>query len=230
MNRYNYVVFDFETGGDGEGTALDTNVCIPLQLAAVAIDARSLKIVDEFASYISPGIPFEKLGKDALQVNKITESDLKNAANLDTVWKLFVTFVNRQSNKPGNGWEAPIPVGHNIKNYDIPIINRLCSTYGNVDKKSKKPILFNWRHMVDTVDFLFPWLENQYDIDKYNFDVLREYLGLSKTGAHNAITDVKQCADVFVRFLNFHRKIVATKGSFKGAFNESLSKQTRNKE
>jgi hypothetical protein len=48
-------------------------------------------------------------------------------------------------------------------------------------------------------------------------DTVREYLGISKDGAHDALKDVKDCAMILTRFMRLHRKL-CPKISFKGSF------------
>jgi DNA polymerase III epsilon subunit-like protein len=48
-------------------------------------------------------------------------------------------------------------------------------------------------------------------------DNLREYFGIDKDGAHDAIKDVKDTADIMIRFMKLHRN-VASKVKFKNSF------------
>jgi DNA polymerase III epsilon subunit-like protein len=48
-------------------------------------------------------------------------------------------------------------------------------------------------------------------------DNLRDYLGISKEGAHDALKDVKDCAEVLIRFMKLHRNL-ADKVKFKDSF------------
>lgn len=219
MNQIPIIVFDLETGGTIKGQALSTELCLPLQLAAQAIDPRKFTPLGSFASYISPGCKYEELEPEALAINKITKAQLEDAPDLSTVFRQFVNFVNQFNRKPGSIWDAPIPGGHNIVNFDLPIINRLCVAQGFVDKNTKKPNIFNARNKIDTIDMLFGWFENQVEPSKFNFDYLREFFGMSKVGAHNAVVDVQQESEVIIRFLKFHRNIMQKlQPQFKGAF------------
>jgi hypothetical protein len=50
-------------------------------------------------------------------------------------------------------------------------------------------------------------------------DNLRDYLGISKDGAHDALKDVKDSAEILIRFLKLYRNMankVKFKDSFKG--------------
>lgn len=211
LNRNHILVFDFETGSRNPET------CEVLQIAACVLDARRLELYpDTFNTYVKP-LDDSKVEAEALAVNKIDLALLEDKPTIDAVWPKFVDFVNKFNKTPGNSWNAPIAAGHNIKNFDMIIANRLCRQYHFVDKRDGSPNIFNRMQMIDTIDMLFPWFENLTEPENNKLDTWRSYFGISKEGAHNALVDVQQCALIIQRFLRFHRKI-AQKTSFKGAF------------
>jgi DNA polymerase III epsilon subunit-like protein len=59
---------------------------------------------------------------------------------------------------------------------------------------------------VDVLDLAYMWFES-HPIESLSFDSLRALFGLSTEGAHNAIVDVKQCAEIFKHFIMLHRKV-----------------------
>jgi DNA polymerase III epsilon subunit-like protein len=61
------------------------------------------------------------------------------------------------------------------------------------------------------------WFESVSDIKSLSLDNLRDYLGIDKTNAHDAIKDVKDCAEILIRFLRLHRTL-SKKIKFKGSF------------
>ena len=61
------------------------------------------------------------------------------------------------------------------------------------------------------------WFESVPDIKSLTLDSLRDYLGIDKTGAHDALKDVRDCADILVRFLRLHRSLAA-KIKFRDSF------------
>lgn len=213
MNFNNICVFDFETGG------VNPEKCEVLSLAACVLDGRTLKAFDDgfFYSLIKPHKE-ENVEEGALRVNKLTLEELRVAPSLSTVWPNFVSFVNRFNPTPGKWFKAPIPCGFNIRNFDIPIIERLCTLFGNVDKNGEQNI-FARQAMLDVRDMLWWWFENNKDLTKMTLDAIREYVGIDGSQAHNAEVDVKHTANLAVRFLKFHRNI-ASKTSFAGAFKE----------
>lgn len=217
MNTVDLIVFDFETAGKEKEDVFNIEKTIPLQIAAVAINSRSLKFGETFASYIKPTVPYEELHPEALGINKITKENVENAPDQKTVMKLFINYVNKHSKKPGSPWEAPIPGGTNILKYDIPILERLCKDHKLLKSDN---VVFNKKHQVDLLNFLFPWFENNPDApNSYRMDMLRTFFGLPSEGAHNAVVDVQQCAQIIVRFLQYHRNIVSTRNpQFRGCF------------
>ncbi len=216
INSNNYIVFDFETGD------IDTDSCPILELAAVAIDGRTLEIIkgSEFHSFIKPTAEELLLVKqEALDVNKITAKDWENAPLLVDVWKSFTKYVE-QYNKPGKFLTQPIAAGHNIRNFDMKIIDRLCKKYGQWDSKWDNQTLFYNMIKMDTMDLMFMFFEGcKEGPEKYKMDSLREFFGIPSEGSHRADKDVKDTAQIICRFLKFQRQVTNKNvGKFKGAF------------
>jgi DNA polymerase III epsilon subunit-like protein len=218
MNYNDIVVFDFETGG------LDTQTCAVLQVAAQAIQARSLKFHNNgfFQSYIKPPGPKEtwKIDPRALEVNKITYEQIEAAPGEAEVWKAFASFLKRYNAK-GSPYTAPIPAGQNIRNYDLPISNRLCTTYGFIDKKDGTQNIWNRRNVVDLIDISFLWFENQVEPADHKLDTLRAYFGITAEGAHNAKKDVQDTAEIIIRMMELHRRLTPSI-PFKGAWARNI--------
>ena len=76
--------------------------------------------------------------------------------------------------------------------------------------------MFYPRDVLDIMNLVFYWFEN-INLKSYTLDNIREYLGISKDGAHDALKDVKDCANILIRFLRLHRKL-GEKISFKDSF------------
>jgi DNA polymerase III epsilon subunit-like protein len=201
-----YIVFDFETGGRNPHT------CQPTQLAAIALDGRRLTPKGVFNSEIRAVVDDEKaiaaglgpLEEEALKITGKTRESIDNAPELKVVWKKFVSFVE-QFNYNGSSFFAPIPVGYNIINYDLLIINRLCKDLGPWDEKRTTQKLFHQIYKVDMLDNVFMWTENDANIKSRSMDAMRERMGLSKDGAHDALQDVKDTGNIFIKFLKSHR-------------------------
>ena len=67
---------------------------------------------------------------------------------------------------------------NNIKNFDLPIVNRL-----NKEYKVKKKHVFNPRDQFDLIDTVNLWFEGNDDLPNYQLKTVRKYLGLSQEGA-----------------------------------------------
>lgn len=130
------------------------------------------------------------------------------------VWPEWLKYLRRYHTKQDRQTmhTAPIPAGSNIVKFDIPIINRYHDQYGD-----GKP-LFSPRDKIDLLDWFFAWFENNGDIKSYAMDNMRDYFGINKDGAHDALKDVEDSAEIIIRFMKLFRA-TASKVKFKGAFN-----------
>lgn len=225
MNDKYIIFYDYET------TAIDAKVAEPVQLAAVAINPRTLTLVDEgqFNSHIRPSSfsssTFHEDNKGNIEwhakMKGCSEQDVLDmwgdAPSEDVVWKNFNNYLKKYHANPlrPTSYTAPIAAGFNIINYDNIISERLCQKYNT-------KYLFSKVHKIDLMDVLWMWFENKKDVTRLNFDEMRDYFGMSKASAHDALTDVTQGATLLIRFLNLVRK-TSEKVKFKGAFdNENV--------
>jgi exonuclease I len=71
---------------------------------------------------------------------------------------------------------------------------------------------------VDAMNLIFYWFENNGDLKSYTLDSVRDYFGISKVGAHDALKDVKDTAEIIIRFMKLHRNL-SQKIKFKNSFN-----------
>ncbi|MEX0598341.1 MAG: hypothetical protein WD512_17770, partial [Candidatus Paceibacterota bacterium] len=133
-------------------------------------------------------------------------------------WKLFLNYLDmyqtRSSKK--SQFTAPIAAGYNINRFDLKIIDRLSNKYGNTNKEGNSNIFYP-RDVVDIMNLIFYWFEYNNDLKSYTLDSVRDYVGLSKEGAHDALKDVQDCAEILIRFMKLHRNL-AQKIKFKDSF------------
>jgi DNA polymerase III epsilon subunit-like protein len=208
MSKRDIIVFDFETGSRNPYRTQ------PTQIAALALDGRNFKLKGEFNSEIRPILDDEKalsLGLDpvedeALNVTRKTREGLAKAPQLKTVWNKFTNFVNKY-NWNGTTFFAPIAAGFNIIGFDMVIINRLCKEYGPFDEKSQRQKLFHQIYKIDMMDNIFMWTEGDPTIKSISMDSMRERLGMSKDNAHDALQDVKDTANIMIKFMRTHRAV-----------------------
>lgn len=220
INKNYIVVFDFETSGlswiDNE----------PVQLASITLDPYTLEIVpgSEFSSLMKPVKIFTGTEQEirenwarcyrAWSVNKKTKKELEDAPLPEHVWSSFVQHIQKYNTGGVTG--KPIAAGQNIQGFDLYFINELCKKYGPQTKDGLQN-LFNHRIVLDTLNVLFLWTENSEEPVGLGMDIVREWLGINKAGAHDALIDVKHTAAILRRFMVFHRTC-STKATFKNAF------------
>lgn len=89
--------------------------------------------------------------------------------------------------------------------------------FGPWDEERQEPTLFYPRDSVDLLRIIWMWTENIKDVKSISMDAIRDWMGISKAGAHNALKDVQDGAELLIRFLKLHRHY-APKVKFKGAF------------
>jgi len=208
MINYNKIcVFDFETDGS------DPRACSPVQIAAVIIDPIKLEIIpnSEFNINFKPEVLEQN--NEYIYTTDILEfhSKVKGCSKDDVLkewqnypkqqqsWNMFINYLDKYHSRSSkkSQFSAPIAAGYNINRFDLKIIDRLSQKYGNVNKEN-------------TSDIFYP---------RDVIDSLREYFGIDKKGAHDAIKDVKDTAEIMIRFMKLHRSI-ASKVKFKNSFNE----------
>lgn len=210
-NIRDIIVFDFETGG------ADPHTCQPTQIAAVAIHSRKLELLPGgvFNSEMRPIIDDEKaiaagvapLEDKALEITRKNRKDLAKAPPPKIVWQKFSEWAN-QFNWKNTPFTAPIPAGYNIIRYDLPIVQRMCEQYGPTEKKNGKQKIFNPIFKIDLMDHIYCWFENNQDVKGYSMDYMRDYFGLSKDNNHDALQDVKDTANLLIKFLRLQRSLL----------------------
>ena len=208
MANRDYIIFDFETG------SRNPHKTQPTQIAALALDGRSLTLKGQFNSEIKPilddeeaiAADLEPLQDEALKITGKTREKLEQAPSVKAVWNKFVKFVD-QYNWKNDPFFAPIPVGFNIIGFDMIIVNRLCEQFGPWDKERNQQKLFSKVYKVDIMDNIFAWTESDPTVKSISMDSLREKMGLSKENAHDALQDVKDEANIFIKLMKTHRSV-----------------------
>lgn len=208
----NYICFDFET------TGLNPYGCQLTQIAAIVLHGKKLTLVEggvfnievrpEFDDEKAKLLGFDPVEQAALDKTRKTREQLEKAVGPKVAWKKFTDFVNKHNVK-GSPYYAPIPVGFNINNYDIPILHRYCKMYGPSEEKTGRQKLVNQIYKVDVMDMMFNWFEDEDSVKKTNMDYLRGYFEFpetSKENAHDALFDVIDTANMFIRFMRYHRQ------------------------
>lgn len=210
LDKY-MIVFDFETDG------LDTKTCTPVQIAAMAVDLRNLEIVSGSEFNIAVRPDKLKLGKEYYDhadhkrtikwhadiwkkpVEEILETWKRGIPEKDA-WGMFVDYTKKY--RFGNAYDqTPISGGQNIKEYDL----KICET---MKERHKGVFPFSKTGNVDLMDLTALWFMFSSSPPKnLKLDTLRDYFGMSKENAHDALQDVKDCTKLILKFLTLHRNI-----------------------
>ena len=143
---------------------------------------------------------------EALKITHKTREQLENAPTLKVVWNKFIKFVG-QYNWKNDPFFNPVPVGFNIIGFDMIIVNRLCQEYGPWDKQKNVQKIFSKVYKIDIMDMIFSWTEGDPSIRSISMDSLRDIMGLSKDNAHDALQDVKDSANIFIKMMKTHRAV-----------------------
>lgn len=229
MINYNKIcVFDFETDGS------DPSVCSPVQLAAVMVDPIKLDIIpsSDFNVTFKPEViekdPEYEYTTDVVdfhaKVSGCSKADImerwRNNPAQEHSWKMFVDYLDKYHSRSSrkSQFSAPIAAGYNIYRFDLPIMNRIAVKYGNTNKEGGNGIFFP-RDVIDIINLMFYWFEQNGELKSYSLDSVRDYFGISKEGAHDAIKDVKDSAEIMIRFMKLHRRL-ANNIKFKDSFRE----------
>lgn len=211
-NGRDYIVFDFETTGK------NPYGCQLTQISAVVIHGKKLtlqpggvfdiEVRPEFDDEKAIKAGFDPVEQEALDITRKTREQLEKAVGPKEAWTQFANFISKYNMK-GSPYFAPIPVGYNIINYDLPIVNRYCQMFGPKDDKTGRQKLFHSIYKVDMMDILYSWFEDDDRVQKLNMGYLRDFFGFSeesKANAHNALSDVVDTANIFVKFMKLHRR------------------------
>jgi DNA polymerase III epsilon subunit-like protein len=210
------------------------DLCSPIQIAAVIVDPLKLEIVEnsEFNISLKPELleqnkEYDYSDSDILdfhaKVRSCSKADIlgswQNFQSQENGWRMFVSYLEMYHAKTKGKkscFSAPIAAGYNINRFDLRIVERLSKKYDNLNKEGRSS-LFYPRDVVDVMNILFYWFEYNNELKNYTLDNLRDYLGISKEGAHDALKDVKDTANIMIRFLKLHRSL-GNKVKFKGSF------------
>lgn len=229
MINYNKIcVFDFETDGS------DPSVCSPVQLAAVMVDPIKLDIIpnSDFNVTFKPEViekdPEYEYTTDVVdfhaKVSGCSKADImerwRNNPAQEHSWKMFVDYLDKYHSRSSrkSQFSAPIAAGYNIYRFDLPIMDRMAVKYGNTNKEGRNGIFFP-RDVIDIINLMFYWFEQNGELKSYSLDSVRDYFGISKEGAHDAIKDIKDSAEIMIRFMKLHRRL-ANNIKFKDSFRQ----------
>ena len=223
-------VFDLETDG------VNPEKCSPVQIAAIMVDPIKLEVIrdSEFNINLKPeplqeNPSYDYGDSDVLDFHaKVRNStkgqilkDWSSYQQQDNGWKAFVSYLNMYHTRSERKscFSAPIAAGYNINRFDLKITERLSVKYNNLNKEGKSS-LFYPRDVIDLMNIMFYWFEGGNELKNYTLDHVRDYFGLSKEGSHDALKDVRDTAELLIRFMKLHRNL-SSKVNFKGSFGKT---------
>jgi|LakMenEpi03Aug12_release.lakeMendotaPanAssembly.Ray.scaffolds.fasta_scaffold78266_2 DNA polymerase III epsilon subunit-like protein len=222
------IIYDFETTGKNPYT------CQVTQIAAIVIDGMSLTPKDGgiFNTEVCPIFDDDKaiaagygpVEQEALNITRKTREGLEGAPDIKIAWKNFRDFCKRFS-RGSDSYNAPISAGYNINGYDAIIVKRLCDKYGPVDKNGR-PSIFNALFKYDVMDMVYSWLEFSDSSELSGISLVKvcEFLGIPSEHtdlAHDALVDVKNTANILIRFLKYQREL-SRNTKFKNSFENGV--------
>jgi DNA polymerase III epsilon subunit-like protein len=220
------LVMDFETDHKL------ADIANPIQIGAIAIDPIRYQVIpnSEFYSWVRPDLidhpNYMKDHEDTLKfhcrnynmsMEKLLEK-IREAPSEKQVFENFTEYTRKYHTKESSQtiFSSPALAGFNALAFDFPILDRLCKKYGYVDKNGQQKLYFT-RDTIDIMKVVMMWLVPTRELRSYSMDTLREYFGMAAGQAHDALFDVKEEAEILIKFLKLHKRF-AGQIKFKGAF------------
>lgn len=205
---------------DTETSDVDPNTCHVLQLAACVVDAEDddLTIMDNgiFTSYIRPPLTDEEIMnpeiiKDgALNKNHIKREDILKFPEEKVVWKNFEKFCLSFR----RGGELPVACGWNIKDFDLPIIER-------INRRNKCKKYFHEHNFIDLMNLDWIFCQRDPNYPGKSFDMAKIRYGIQMEGddvGHEAGSDVKYGVMIMRRMLRMMWRIAKKNNWFRDSF------------
>jgi inhibitor of KinA sporulation pathway (predicted exonuclease) len=146
------------------------------------------------------------LEPQALAVNKKTVEEIQKAPSVRQVWADFTAFIDR-FNPRGSPYNAPIMCGYNIDGFDAIIVDRLCKEFGPWDEKRQQQKLFNQFMRYDLARQMWQFNESVEYLPNIKLDTVRQHMGISNVGGHDALQDCRTTAMIVARMFNYNRRL-----------------------
>lgn len=177
-----FIVFDLETGG-----LIKKGVTPPVTEIAIVVMDNELNIIKEYSSLIKPFYDKERAFYDpkALEVSHITLDMCEKEGEESSVVAKEIQKILSDIEK---GEKKSILCGHNIDDFDIPILDDFLS-FHKIDLSKLVETKF-------TIDTKW-WSRMKYpEFAKYDLGFVLENTGVDLTNAHRALTDTKGNAEL----------------------------------
>lgn len=183
---------------DIETTHLDIDLAEPIQIAAIAVDKSSLKVIDEFEIKIKFNESWAN--KDALKRNHYNPHKWKlEAVSSVEARILFSSFCQKhatwnRTSKKGNQYTVAEMAGHNADAYDAPIISKWYRANNEyIPLSCWRTGVIDTMHMAKIVELVYG--EN-WDTG-FSLRALCDRFGILLKNEHDALEDVRATVDLY---------------------------------
>ncbi len=186
MYNCNYIVFDLETGGL---ITKEKGVPPVTEVAMCVVDGETLADIGEYSSLVKPYTDLSNYTPQALEVSHITLDMLEKEGKLSQdVIKELITFIKKTSGK-----KKSILVGHNIDEFDIPILDKFFSDH--------KEDLSKYVETKTSIDTMWEMRKFRPNLDKFNLGFCLESLEIDLQQAHRALNDTRGTKSMFLKLM-----------------------------
>jgi len=201
-NNRSFVVYDIETNGTSYQNGHEI-----VQIAALTINPHDFSIneeVGEFEVVLQPQTP-EKADPKAIEV---IGQDLWNRAKNEGVHpkvglRKFKEYLDK-TNMSGKFYHAPILAGFNICGFDNPFTQHYMLEYKVVSSANNMPWAYLSYDLLPMMHAIF----GGDDMKNHKLDTYLEMFGIGRSSStHDALEDVRQTAQLFIKYNRFMRKI-----------------------
>ncbi len=193
---------------DIESSAKSPHTAEVLEFFGVVVDVSTLNEKEDgvFGPVLVKPTDWSLVEPEALKVNNLVQKEIEEKGLDPEVFFNQLTAFLRKFQKSDKKWDALIPGGFNTNNYDNIIMNRMAVKYNYVDS-DKSPKLFHPFHEFDLMPILRPWFYSTNTLESFSLENVRNWFGITNTGAHTAEFDVRSTSKILCRYLKFYKEL-----------------------
>jgi DNA polymerase III alpha subunit (gram-positive type) len=201
IGRYNYIIFDFETGG------LDSTLNPITEIGMMLVNGDNLKEINKWESYIKPYNNLT-LEKRALEITMITETQLNKGLDIKQMVDTFCILAKSITPKGDKGQKRPTLVGHNVA-FDISFLQYAFKLCG----KNLEDYVHSNQKEITAIDTM-KLAQQAWNDEKSNLAYCCKKIGIDHVDAHRAMNDVVVTWKLWSYFVRAMRgSNTTTKGS-----------------